>query len=621
MNNINNLKPFPRFCVTLGMLPSSYKESLTYEEQLLWLCNYIETEVIPKYNENVEAINELITLYNQLKEYVDNYFENLDVQEEINNKLDDMAESGELEEIIGAYINLKSLLMYDTIADLKAATNLADGSFAKTLGYYNKLDKGGSNYKIREIINTDVVDDVLIVGLTNFPELVAELIIDKSFIYVDQFGSHGDGSTDDTEAIQKAINYGATHNLKVMFNNKTYVTSEALIIKEVSNISGVNTNDEYYSGSTIKNTSSNIIDLEADVVGAHIENLRFESDENEELYFLNNRTYSLKWCEIKNCGFQKFYKVFNCLTLGCRFEKLWINGGKSAGSLSGSDNTFTDSFIGAPLANGEDLITFSGYGLSRLNNLYFTGKTSNNTGNNNIVKIGGYCNNLDFNGCYFDFSNGAGITIIGEGNDFPNSGATNINLIGCLFRGNCCDLVNTKHIININYARNINITNCSFSTQDRYTVNPNSKIYNIDQYGQAVSLTNNFYDTPFSKVENAYYLSNTQINEMYDHKYANLGINYYSNTLRTTFNENSTQKIYRIRTTKTTGATYGEISFTLPESFGDNPIVHADVVGSTYVATINSITSNSVQLVIRNIANGAAVVNTSVDVSLTVCNF
>ena len=105
------------------------------------------------------------------------------------------------------------------------------------------------------------------------------------------------------------------------------------------------------------------------------------------------------------------------------------------------------------------------------------------------------------------------------------------------------------------------------------------------------------------------------------HKYANLGINYYSNTLRTTFNENSTQKVYRIKTTKTTGATYGEISFTLPESYGDNPIVHADVVGSNYVATINSITSNSVQLVIRNIANGAAVVNTSVDVCLTVCNF
>lgn len=41
--------------------------------------------------------------YNTLKNFVDNYFENLDVQNEINNKLDAMAESGELNEIMQPY--------------------------------------------------------------------------------------------------------------------------------------------------------------------------------------------------------------------------------------------------------------------------------------------------------------------------------------------------------------------------------------------------------------------------------------------------------------------------------------------------------------------------------------
>ncbi|MBQ1551678.1 MAG: hypothetical protein IIZ67_06210 [Bacilli bacterium] len=176
MNNINNLRPFPRFCVTLGMLPTSYKESMTYEEQLLWLCRYLETEVIPKYNENVEAINQLITLYNQLKDYVDNYFENLDVQQEINNKLDEMAESGELAEIIVAYLQMKGILGYDTLADLKSATNIIDGSICKTLGNLTYLDGLGKLYRVREKTDSDVIDDIIIVGLTNFDGLVAELI-------------------------------------------------------------------------------------------------------------------------------------------------------------------------------------------------------------------------------------------------------------------------------------------------------------------------------------------------------------------------------------------------------------------------------------------------------------
>ena len=56
MIKIDKLNPFGRLCVTLGMLPSSYKESLTYEEQLLWMFNYIEKTLIPTINNNGEAV-------------------------------------------------------------------------------------------------------------------------------------------------------------------------------------------------------------------------------------------------------------------------------------------------------------------------------------------------------------------------------------------------------------------------------------------------------------------------------------------------------------------------------------------------------------------------------------
>ena len=104
MINPNTLKPFGKFCVTLGMIPSSYKASLTYEEQLLWFCNYLETKVIPAVNNNAEALEEVQALYEELRKFMIDYFAHLDVQEEIDNKLDEMAESGTLADIINQEI-------------------------------------------------------------------------------------------------------------------------------------------------------------------------------------------------------------------------------------------------------------------------------------------------------------------------------------------------------------------------------------------------------------------------------------------------------------------------------------------------------------------------------------
>lgn len=111
MSNLNELRPiqalspFKRFCCTIGNLPSSYVESMTYMELVYWLCDYLKNTVIPAVNNNANAVLELQNLYVELKNYVDNYFENIDIQEEINNRLDEMAESGELDTVIENYVN------------------------------------------------------------------------------------------------------------------------------------------------------------------------------------------------------------------------------------------------------------------------------------------------------------------------------------------------------------------------------------------------------------------------------------------------------------------------------------------------------------------------------------
>lgn len=67
-----------------------------------FLCLVVEhlNQVITNSNTQNDAITNLYNAFVELKDYVDNYFDNLDVQEEINNKLDEMVEDGTLAEII-----------------------------------------------------------------------------------------------------------------------------------------------------------------------------------------------------------------------------------------------------------------------------------------------------------------------------------------------------------------------------------------------------------------------------------------------------------------------------------------------------------------------------------------
>lgn len=214
---IKTLSPFTKFCCTIGALPSSYLLSLTYEEQLLWLCHYIKDTVIPAINNNAEAVEELQNLYIELKNYVDNYFDNLDVQEEINNKLEEMLEDGTLAQIVADYIG-KTFTIFDSVNEMKNSISLQIGSRAKTLGFYEIGDFGDAEY---EIIESAVPDDKSIFELKN--GLFAKLI-PKSTINPQMFGAHGykienyfdynETKEDSSEFLQFTTTYALENNIK-----------------------------------------------------------------------------------------------------------------------------------------------------------------------------------------------------------------------------------------------------------------------------------------------------------------------------------------------------------------------------------------------------------------------
>ena len=95
------LKPFRFWCQKV--LPLVYDDSLSYYELLCKVVDYLNKtmEDVDTLHTDVENLHDA---YEQLQGYVNDYFDNLDVQEEINNKLDEMVTSGVLVQILSPTI-------------------------------------------------------------------------------------------------------------------------------------------------------------------------------------------------------------------------------------------------------------------------------------------------------------------------------------------------------------------------------------------------------------------------------------------------------------------------------------------------------------------------------------
>ena len=213
MNKPQSLQPFIKYCMTIGEIPTSYMNSMTYQEQLIWFCNFLQNKVIPVVNNNSEVVKEL-----------QEWFINLDVQDEVNNKIDEMYESGQLQEIIIEYLQLSGLLVYENVNAMKNATNLISGSLIETFGFYTAGDGGQAKYKVREVLTTDTVDEVFIFALHD-PSLIAELIEENSFLNSKTLGLKGDKTTNETSKLQYVIDKAKEKNKALYIDGYIYVTS------------------------------------------------------------------------------------------------------------------------------------------------------------------------------------------------------------------------------------------------------------------------------------------------------------------------------------------------------------------------------------------------------------
>lgn len=110
-----NVPPFVSFVTST--VPMVFDNSLSYYEALSALWKWLQDDVVDVINNNATVTQDYINLTNELKSFVENYFNNLDVQEEINNKLDAMVSDGTFEIVIGEYFHEQFDILDNKIDD------------------------------------------------------------------------------------------------------------------------------------------------------------------------------------------------------------------------------------------------------------------------------------------------------------------------------------------------------------------------------------------------------------------------------------------------------------------------------------------------------------------------
>lgn len=115
--------------LTIGELPASYLASMTYEEQLLWFCNYLETKLLPK-------MNELINTFNDTTEDLDEKFNEIvgdmdELKQELLGAMSDLSDS--VDERLRVFMN-DLLTSIETIVNTTITAMIENGSLIVSLG-------------------------------------------------------------------------------------------------------------------------------------------------------------------------------------------------------------------------------------------------------------------------------------------------------------------------------------------------------------------------------------------------------------------------------------------------------------------------------------------------------
>ena len=385
-----NLTPFKWFVLENFPFIEADFDALT-DWQLYCKLGKEINKIIDSQNIVGEQAKNLTNAFIALQNYVNDYFKNLDVQDEINNKLNEMAESGQLTDIIAQYLQLAGVLAYNTTEDLKNASNIINGSICRTLGDKQYNDGKGYFYKIRNIKNTDVIDELNILAINNSDTLVAErlynIIYDKSNpIY---YGADPTGVNDSSVAIQKCIDNNI--DKEINFTCGIYKIDNPIEISYDNKYGGINFNNSILINDTEKDYCIG--------VGTKNHDLTRPNSNNN-----GNRFYNIS--NLKMRSKSEYAILIDRWFMNVRIDNIDIYTTKNAIQIGkiyeNYDNTPSDVQITNFIITNEDMTKdYIGINVIGTDNKFSNGriygfKTGIN-GNNNLLIM----DNIHFLGCNF----------------------------------------------------------------------------------------------------------------------------------------------------------------------------------------------------------------------------
>lgn len=255
---------------------------------------------------------ELQKNFDELKLFVENYFDNLDVSNEINAKIDEMMADGSLATLFSKY----TIRAYDVVSDMKNDTSLGIDMVVETNGYYTSNDGGAATYKI--VANKPTgVSELLANGL------YAELVLDGNIINVRQCGVIGSNTTN-ADIIQALLDNVNLDRYTLYFPSGNYIVSHGVVERHAAmNIIGDGTMSVITG-----NFAESILKFDTNA-------LQFYYMTIKDIAFNSDSVQAASAIEIYGVQDSKYFNLstFRGITITGCYRGIWVN--KWAGYESG----------------------------------------------------------------------------------------------------------------------------------------------------------------------------------------------------------------------------------------------------------------------------------------------
>ena len=220
MNNINcnKIPPFKGWVLENFPFIEADFDAITNYQLICKVIEYLNNIIN---NENIQngAILQLKEELEQLK---------IEIQPLVNEKLDEMAEDGTLENLINTRVNL--ITVYNTYTEMISDENLANGLKTRTLGYYSLNDGGGCEY----YVSTSVPNNIYYINIDDTFYLIP---IFKDSVNVLALGFDKTGTNDNTSLWQDLLQVITLDEINnVIFPEGVYYQESSIMLENLSNI-------------------------------------------------------------------------------------------------------------------------------------------------------------------------------------------------------------------------------------------------------------------------------------------------------------------------------------------------------------------------------------------------